>query len=223
MRKSSPLSAAALAAFSLAFPARARALGLEALSAQAGLKAPSALADMPVPSLPPGGVQVAPLAARRRPADPSEPAASSGHAAPNWQLTPGKLCTTDDPNFKEYRYAERIPYCQRNVTHDMKLQIAQSYGVPESDWPSYEFDHLIPLAVGGNSSVDNLWPQPRGADGSDAKDQLENQLYHEMVDGTLTQADAVRQIYAWFDGAAFAAAALKGQPPAPAPALAAAR
>ncbi|MDE2491931.1 MAG: hypothetical protein KGM24_13880 [Elusimicrobia bacterium] len=118
---------------------------------------------------------------------------------PDYSYTPGHLCTPSDPNFKEYRYAEHIPYCQRNVTYAMKQEIAAHYGVPQSDWPSYEFDHLIPLAIGGDSSVDNLWPQPHGMpDGSNGKDKLEYQLYLQMKNGAITQAQAVKEIYDWF-------------------------
>lgn len=128
--------------------------------------------------------------------------AASARVAPDAAYTPGHLCTAGDANFKEYRYAEHIPYCNRVVTHAMKLEISAHYGIAQADWPSYEFDHLIPLAAGGDSSIDNLWPQPRGnPDGSDGKDRLENSLYLQMKAGTITQAEAVRQIYAWFTSA----------------------
>ena len=129
----------------------------------------------------------------------SVPTLLATRMAPDAAYTPGHLCTPTDPNFKEYRYAEHIPYCNRTVTRQMKLEISAHYGVAEADWPKYEFDHLIPLAAGGDSSIDNLWPQPRGnPDGSDGKDRLENSLYLQMNAGTITQAEAVRQIYAWF-------------------------
>lgn len=120
---------------------------------------------------------------------------------PDYSYTPGHLCSPDDPNFKEYRYAEHIPYCSRVVTQGMKQTISAHYGVLQSAWNLYEFDHLIPLAIGGDSSIDNLWPQPHQPgtpDGSEGKDKLEMQLYLRMRDGTITQADAVKQIYAWF-------------------------
>jgi hypothetical protein len=118
---------------------------------------------------------------------------------PDFAFTPGHLCTASDPNFKEYRYAEHIPYCNRNVTEQMKETIAAHYGVPKSEWGNYEFDHLIPLAVGGDSSIDNVWPQPHGdPDGSQGKDKVEDEMYREMAAGTIGQADAVKQIYAWF-------------------------
>jgi protein tyrosine phosphatase (PTP) superfamily phosphohydrolase (DUF442 family) len=127
-------------------------------------------------------------------------ALSRGPAVPDWNYTPGNLCTPSDPNFKEYRYPAHVPYCNRNVTKDMKLQIAAHYGVPQAEWPNYEFDHLIPLGIGGDSSVDNLWPQPRGGSESDGKDKLENDLFKQLSAGTITQKEAVRQIYAWFNG-----------------------
>ena len=127
--------------------------------------------------------------------------ASGTRAAPDPAFTPGHLCTPTDPNFKEYRYPEHIAYCQRNVTQQMKQQVAAHYGIAQADWANYEFDHLLPLAIGGDSSVDNLWPQPRGnPDGSDGKDKLELDLYNQMKAGTITQAEAVRRTYAWFQG-----------------------
>ena len=125
--------------------------------------------------------------------------AADQRAKPDFAFTPGRLCNDTDSDFQEYRYPEHIPYCRRNVTQQMKVEVAAHYGVPQGDWSSYEFDHLIPLAIGGDSHVDNLWPQPRGESNSDGKDKLENQLYLQMKAGTVTQADAVKEIYAWFD------------------------
>lgn len=141
----------------------------------------------------------------------SAPVAAQGaRVGPDLSFTPGHLCTPADPNFKEYRYPEHIAYCQRNVTQQMKQQVAAHYGIPQADWGNYEFDHLLPLAIGGDSSVDNLWPQPRGnPDGSDGKDKLELDLYNQMKAGTVTQAEAVRQIYAWFQAVQLKNAAAK--------------
>jgi len=119
-------------------------------------------------------------------------------AQPDFNVTPGNLCTPTDPNFKEYRYPEHIPYCNRYVTKEMKLQVAASYNVPQSDWTKYEFDHLIPLGIGGDSSIDNLWPQPRNGSDSDSKDKLEGELFNQLSAGTITQKAAVQKIYNWF-------------------------
>ncbi|MDE2143094.1 MAG: hypothetical protein KGJ84_11855 [Elusimicrobia bacterium] len=129
------------------------------------------------------------------------PSILAARVSPDSSFTPGHLCTSSDPNFKEYRYAEHIPYCNRMVTFQMKTDIAAHYGVLQSAWSGFEFDHLIPLAIGGDSSVDNIWPQPHAPgspDGSEGKDKLEEQLYLQMKAGSITQADAVKQIYDWF-------------------------
>ncbi len=144
--------------------------------------------------------------AAQRQAQPSSiPELLAARAQPDFSFTPGHLCTASDPNFDGFRYPEQIAHCRRNVTEQMKATVAAHYGIARSDWGNYEFDHLIPLAIGGDSSIDNLWPQPHGnPDGSQGKDRLEDQLYHEMDAGSITQAAAVQQIYAWFNPAAAA-------------------
>jgi protein tyrosine/serine phosphatase len=203
-------------AFLLAAPAWSSASAAQAFPTADLLKAkyfsgtPAASVDAVPPSL-----------GRTVPA--SSPASASdksavralGRATPDWSYTPGKLCTASDPDFKEYRYPEHVPYCNRHVTQQMKQEVAAHYGIPQSEWSSYEFDHLIPLGIGGNSRIENLWPEPRGASESDGKDQLEQQLFNELRDGKITQAEAVRQIYAWFDGKMAALAAEKAAQPLP--------
>ncbi|MBI3565201.1 MAG: hypothetical protein HY079_08400 [Elusimicrobia bacterium] len=187
----------------LALPAPARALSADdafagsvaAVAAQAAASAAKLKADAAEAAAKAHAAAVPELLARAR---------------PDFSFTPGNLCTPSDPNFKEYRYPEHIPYCQRNVTRGMKTQVAAHYGVAEADWRDYEFDHLIPLAIGGDSSVDNLWPQPdQDNQGSAGKDRLENDLYLQMKAGTITQAEAVKRIYGWFDAAMLADKVLK--------------
>lgn len=123
------------------------------------------------------------------------------YSLPDPQLTPGTLCSENDPNFDKLDYPEQIARCKRNVSEDEKAQIAHDYGdIPKSNWHNYEFDHLIPLCAGGSDDIRNVWPQPIGE--AHDKDKLEDEVCSGMRDGTLSQAEAIAKVHAWFDGRA---------------------
>jgi hypothetical protein len=111
---------------------------------------------------------------------------------PSGKLTPGTLCTVHDPDFDGYRYVEHIPHCRRNLTESAKAAVARAYGIPRKDWGLYEFDHRIPLALGGSNSVLNIWPEPKAH--AAKKDRLEEQLYQGLVRGTITQKAAIKKM-----------------------------
>jgi hypothetical protein len=122
-----------------------------------------------------------------------------GVTSPNPELTPGVLCTAQDPNFSGYAYPEKIARCNRNVDDVEKNQIAQNYGsIPKSQWPQYEFDHLIPLCAGGSDDIHNVWPQPIAE--AHEKDTLENDICGGLRAGTMTQTQAVQKVHQWFTG-----------------------
>jgi hypothetical protein len=121
--------------------------------------------------------------------------------SPHVELTPGLLCTPQDPNFSHLDYPERIARCARNVGLDEKLQIAEAYGhIPQSQWPNYEFDHLIPLCAGGSDDIKNLWPQPIAE--AHKKDILENDVCLAMKTGIMTQVQAIEKLHSWFNSLA---------------------
>jgi len=178
-----------------ALPAPAAALDPAAILARINAVASGVLGRVVPAALvkPPPAVTPVP-AVPQKPAPAPNPGQT--RAKPDLSFTPGRLCTPGDSDFLEYRYPERIAYCRRNVTERMKQEVAAHYGIPKSEWNNYEFDHLIPLAIGGDSYTDNLWPEP--LDQAKAKDQLENTLGDKMKAGAITQAEAVKQIYAFF-------------------------
>ena len=114
---------------------------------------------------------------------------------PNPAWTPGTVCTTTDPNFKEMRYGGRVAYCVRFVTAAEKDAVAALYDVPKADYAKYEFDHYIPLAAGGNDAKENLWPQPI-AEAKD-KDKTEVTVYNALAAGTMDQDEAIATIRSW--------------------------
>lgn len=57
----------------------------------------------------------------------------------------------------------------------------------------YEYDHLVPLELGGSSDVRNLWPEPY-AGGSYTKDGVETRLNHVVCSGQVTLEAAQQAI-----------------------------
>jgi hypothetical protein len=93
---------------------------------------------------------------------------------------------------------------EENYTHRLKVDQIAEYGYADSRVKDYEEDHFIPLELGGNpTDPKNLWPEPYGASipdgGAHAKDKVENYLHAEVCSGSLTLAQAQREIAAdWY-------------------------
>ena len=114
---------------------------------------------------------------------------------PDPAKTPGWLCTATDPNFAERRYKEQIAICNRNVPTYERDAVGAAYGIASANFASYEFDHYIPLSIGGSDDQRNLWPQPHAE--ALRKDAVEQQAFDGMNNGTLTQAQAIALVRAW--------------------------
>jgi hypothetical protein len=114
---------------------------------------------------------------------------------PDESLTPGSLCTADHLDFDGYRYAEQVPHCKRRVSKATRRLVFASYGVPTSETGSYEVDHRISLSLGGDNSVDNLWPlyQPAARE----KAHFEQWLYYQLSGGEMSQAEAITAVLDW--------------------------
>jgi hypothetical protein len=111
-------------------------------------------------------------------------------------MTVGKLCEAPS----SLRYPERIPYCDRDVSAELKYQIIDNYdhsfGYSIRSMPREQFkiDHYIPLCVGGSNDISNLWPQHESV--YSVTDPLEVLLCEKMARGQLLQKDAVQIIIA---------------------------
>lgn len=109
------------------------------------------------------------------------------------EMTPGSLC--DRPT--EYRYAEKIPYCERDVDSSLKGDIFNEYRLSgyrlnPKERSSYKIDHLIPLCAGGSNYENNLWPQHKSV--YDLTDPLESIGCEKLKDGRIKQAKLVKMI-----------------------------
>jgi hypothetical protein len=128
-------------------------------------------------------------------------AATTPPVLPNPVLTPGQA----DPRVSQttihsticragYTASVRPPY---SVTEPEKRASLRQYGLANYPIYDFEFDHDLPLELGGGSSTLNLWPQgyehsglvPKGM-GSETKDRLENFLNHRVCSGRETLAAA---------------------------------
>ena len=80
------------------------------------------------------------------------------------------------------------------VTEPITKERFRAYAVT-TPLQSVELDHLLPIALGGNTSVANLWPQPwDGTDGAHVKDVLEARLAAMVCAGQLPLATAQHDI-----------------------------
>lgn len=117
---------------------------------------------------------------------------------PDHTCTPGET----DPRVTQANIQQTI--CARgytatvrpptSVTNPIKRERMRAYGdkAPPS---AYELDHLIPLELGGASTVANLWPEPlNGKAGAYTKDGTENRLKAEVCAGKITLSVAQQAI-----------------------------
>ncbi len=122
---------------------------------------------------------------------------ASASILPDPALTPGVLCTSTDPDFKDFEYPAKVARCNRNISDTEKTEVAKNYGnIPRADWPKYEFDHYMPLCAGGSNSPQNLWPQPIAE--AKQKDVVEVEVCTGLRAGTMTQDQALQKIHDWF-------------------------
>ncbi len=81
-----------------------------------------------------------------------------------------------------------------SITEPEKEASLAAYGEP-GPLRDYEYDHLVPLELGGApNDPRNLWPEPGAS--PNPKDAIEYELRQEVCDGRMTLAQAQRAIAA---------------------------
>ncbi len=110
---------------------------------------------------------------------------------PDTSVTPGDVCHNAD----EFRYPERIAYCNRSVDTKLKAEIIRDYdqnlgyNIRAMDRQKFKIDHFIPLCMGGSNERINLWPQHETV--YKVTDPLEPALCEKMAQGKILQAEAM--------------------------------
>jgi hypothetical protein len=135
------------------------------------------------------------LSAQAAPSERSTPRGQKAFpTSPAPHLTPGALC--ERPSSK--RYAEGIPYCERDVHSDLKREVMETYDrelgyqVTRMARGLFKIDHFIPLCMGGSNQAENLWPQHESV--YVITDDIEHLSCELMSKGRLRQADAIAGI-----------------------------
>jgi hypothetical protein len=72
----------------------------------------------------------------------------------------------------------------------MKREIYREYEI--TDHSGYVIDHLVPVELGGKSTLSNLWPQK--LEDSERKDRLEARLHALVISGQLDLSTAQKAI-----------------------------
>lgn len=112
---------------------------------------------------------------------------SNGFDKPIKALTPGHTLSVDLATLCTAGYTATV----RSVPSSVRAQVFAEYG--QVDKPNkWEVDHLISLELGGDNSLQNLWPQPLGQ--ARQKDITENRLHKEVCDQTITLAEAQAEV-----------------------------
>lgn len=107
---------------------------------------------------------------------------------PNRTLSPGEVATTDTAVFCHPGFAALE---RKKETQSIKNQTYALYGITGAHI-EYVIDHVVPLELGGKSSVKNSFPQKHPYDKS--KDSLEDKLHSLVCKGRYPVRSAQKSI-----------------------------
>jgi hypothetical protein len=92
--------------------------------------------------------------------------------------------------------------CHESTTNRRKVSSAvhkqafaeYGYSFPQAAG-AFEVDHFIPLELGGDNTIENLWAEPASPKpGFHEKDHVEDYLHKQVCSGTLTLDEAQKAI-----------------------------
>jgi hypothetical protein len=115
---------------------------------------------------------------------------------PRLTITPGIILTTSRADVCAAGWASKH---RRSLTAAQKTAVLKAYGYPVSQKVA-EWDHLLPLELGGGNGTGNIWPE-LSTDAAHEKDLLENKLRWQVCNGGLDLAKAqaeIRQYWRWW-------------------------
>jgi hypothetical protein len=110
---------------------------------------------------------------------------------PDSACTPGAVMTTDLDVICHESTKNR-----RKVTSAVHKQAFTEYGYtfPQTAG-AFEVDHFIPLELGGDNTIENLWAEPASPKpGFHEKDHVEDYLHKQVCSGAMTLEEAQKAI-----------------------------
>lgn len=121
--------------------------------------------------------------------------AQASNPRPDPALTPGAVVTVDAAVVCARGYATARRHADSLTIARLRNSVYRRYAVPPHT--HHQFDHLIPLELGGASTRANLWPEPAtGVHPAAEKDRLENAMHRLVCLGRWPLATAQRQMAA---------------------------
>ena len=110
---------------------------------------------------------------------------------PDPACSPGAVLTTNIKTICVVGYTKTV----RDVPLSEKKKVFQEYSIPYSEHSNYEVDHIISLEIGGSNDISNLFPESYLIkNGARVKDVLENYLHRQVCNGSMTIAEAQKEI-----------------------------
>jgi len=110
---------------------------------------------------------------------------------PDPACTTGAIFTVGTTTICTVGYTAKV----REVPLSVKKQVFKEYGIDYSLHSNYEVDHLISLELGGSNDISNLWPENYIINsGARTKDSFENYLHSQICKGSISLAEAQKQI-----------------------------
>lgn len=114
----------------------------------------------------------------------------AGEPLPDPKCTPGAVLTTSTADVCSKGWASSH---REYFTKAQREAAFARYGVYTSDPAAYgEYDHLIPLELGGSNSTLNLWPEKGKI--PNAKDAVEDALHSAVCSGKISLTTAQHEI-----------------------------
>lgn len=105
----------------------------------------------------------------------------NGEPLPDPKCTPGAVQSTDTAAICTPGWATAH---REYFTKEQRELAFAKYGIQTTNPAGYgEYDHLVPLELGGANTPDNLWPEPGKI--PNAKDTIENIVHEQVCSGKI--------------------------------------